>query len=64
MNTVVGERKKAFEFLNAAENFKKLQESIAKGRKIDILKVDPALTPCDILGYNEEERQKSKYCSC
>jgi hypothetical protein len=40
-----GDRKKALEFLNAAENFKKLQESLAKGAKIDILKLEPPISP-------------------
>ena len=64
MMSTVGDRAKAAEFLRIAENLKKIQEEITKGKKIDILKLDPPVTPVLILGYNEEERQKSKYTFC
>ena len=60
MMSTVGDRAKAAEFLKIAENLKRIQEEIAKGKKIDILKLDPPVTPFLTLGYNEEERQKSK----
>ena len=56
MMNVAGDRKRATEFLNIAENFKKLQEAIANGKTIDILKVEPPVTPAVLLGYSEEER--------
>lgn len=56
MMNVAGDRKRATEFLNIAENFKKLQEAISKGKRIDILKVEPPVSPAVILGYSEEER--------
>lgn len=58
--TVIGDRNKAGEFLKIAEKFKKIQESIASGKKVDLLKIDPPVTPALILGYGEEERQNSK----
>ncbi len=57
---VVGDKKRAMEFLEIGEKFKKVQVSISQGKKIDLLKLDPPVTPNLILGYNEEERQKSK----
>ena len=57
---IIGDRKRAAEFLEVGEKLKKLQQSIADGKKIDVLKIDPEVTPVLILGYNEEERQKSK----
>lgn len=60
MMNVIGDRKRAAEFLEVGEKLKKLQQAIAEGKKIDVLKIDPAVTPVLILGYNEEERQKSK----
>jgi hypothetical protein len=59
MMSTVGDRKRAIEFLDSAENFKKLQAAIVAGKKLDKLKVEPPLTPSLILGYGEEERQKS-----
>ena len=56
MMSTVGDRKKALDFLNIAEECKKLQETMAKGKKIDILKVEPAISPAVILGYSDEER--------
>ena len=57
MMSTVGDRKKAAEFLDIAENLKKLLDTISKGeKKIDILKADPDVTPSIILGYSEEER--------
>lgn len=65
MMTKVGDRVRASEFLMVAENLKKIQDEIAKGKKIDILKLDPPVTPALILGYSEEERQKSNiYLGC
>jgi hypothetical protein len=58
MMSVVGDRKKAAEFLGVAEKLKVMQEAIQKGKKIDVLKIDPDVTPAVILGYSEEERQK------
>ncbi len=60
MMNIVGDKKKANEFLEIAEKFKQVQVSISNGKKIDLLKLDPPVTPMLILGYNEEERQKSK----
>lgn len=34
---------------------------LKSGKKIDILKVEPPVTPSVILGYSEEERIKSKF---
>ena len=59
--SVVGDKKRASEFLEIAEKLKQVQISISNGKKIDLLKLDPPVTPVLILGYNEEERQKSKY---
>jgi hypothetical protein len=56
MMNVIGDRKRAAEFLEVGEKLKKLQQAIAEGKKIDVLKIDPAVTPVLILGYNEEER--------
>ncbi len=58
MMSVVGDRKKAGEFLGVAEKLKVMQEAIQKGKRIDTLKIDPDVTPAVILGYSEEERQK------
>jgi hypothetical protein len=63
MMSVVGDKKRATEFLEIAEKLKQAQISISNGKKIDLLKLDPPVTPVLILGYNEEERQKSKYIS-
>lgn len=54
------DRARAMDMLKIAENFKRLQEAIAKGKKIDILKVEPPVSPEILLGYSEAERQKSK----
>ena len=59
MRDIVGDQKRATEFLMTAENFKRMQNMIAEGKKVDILKVDPPITPAVILGMSEEERQKS-----
>lgn len=48
------------EFLQIAENFQKLKKTVIAGKKIDILKIDPAVVPPLILGYDEETRIKSK----
>ena len=34
---------------------------LVSGKRIDLLKIDPPVNPSVILGYNEEERLKSKY---
>ena len=57
MMNVVGDRKRAADLLTKGENFKKLQNMMLKGKKVDILKADPKITPAVILGYNDEERQ-------
>jgi hypothetical protein len=49
------------EFLTTAENLAKLKQTLASGKKIDILKVDPAVTPAVILGYSDQERLESKF---
>lgn len=41
------------ELLKIAENFAKLKEMVAKGKRIDILKIDPPVTPFVILGLDE-----------
>ncbi len=56
MMNSVGDKKKASEFLLIAEKMKKMLESVANGVQIDILKVDPPVTPSVILGMKEEER--------
>lgn len=56
MRDVAGNQKKALEFLNIAERMKKMLEQVANGTKIDILKVEPPMTPHVILGYSDEER--------
>jgi hypothetical protein len=61
MINIVGDKKRGMEFLEIAEKLKQVQVSISNGKKIDLLKLDPPVTPVLILGYNEEERQKSKY---
>jgi hypothetical protein len=53
MLEVVGDRKKAAEFLSIAERLKLMQETIQKGKKIDTLKIDPDVTTAIILGYSE-----------
>lgn len=35
---------------------KKMLEQVANGIKIDVLKVQPPMTPIVILGYSDEER--------
>ena len=54
--TIVGDRKRAAEFLSVAEKLKLMLQTIENGKKIDILKIDPEVTPAVILGYSEEER--------
>jgi hypothetical protein len=56
MINVVGDKKRGMEFLEIAEKLKQVQVSISNGKKIDLLKLDPPVTPVLILGYNEEER--------
>ena len=56
MMSTVGDKKRATEFLEIAEKLKQVQVSISNGKKIDLLKLDPPVTPLLILGYNEEER--------
>jgi hypothetical protein len=58
MMNVMGDRKKAAEFLGVAERLKLMLQTIENGKRIDTLKIDPAVTPAIILGYSEEERQK------
>lgn len=55
----IGDRKKAAEFLGAAENLANLKQTLIKGKKIDILKVDPALSPAVVLGYDDASRIES-----
>ena len=57
MRDVLGKQDRAANFLQTVDNLQKLQQAIAKGIKIDILKIDPPITPNVILGYNEAERQ-------
>ena len=52
----MGDRKRAMELLLKAENFSNLKHTVVEGKRIDILKIDPPVTPVLILGYNEEER--------
>ena len=61
MMSIIGDGKRALEFLDVCEKLKKQQQAITDGKKIDMLKIAPEVTPVLILGYNEEERQKSKY---
>ena len=49
MMGVLGDRKKAAEFLSVAERLKLMQESIQKGKRIDILKIDSQGFELDIL---------------
>ena len=58
MLEVVGDRKKAAEFLSIAERLKLMEENIQKGKRIDTLKIEPDITPAIILGYSEDDRQK------
>lgn len=58
MLEVVGDRKKAAEFLSVAERLKLMEENIQKGKRIDTLKIEPDITPAIILGYCEDDRQK------
>lgn len=37
----------------------KLKETLVSGKKIDVLKIEPAVTPNIILGYNDEQRFES-----
>ena len=61
MLEVAADRKRAMEFLEIAEKFTALKEKVVSGKKVDILKHDPPLTPALILGYEEKERMESKY---
>lgn len=61
MTEVVGNSKKALEFLKVGEKMKKMLDSLAQGIAIDILKVDPPISPALILGYSEDERQESNF---
>jgi len=58
MMKVVGDRKKAAEFLSVAERLKLMEENIQKGKRVDTLNIEPDVTPSLILGYSEEDRQK------
>lgn len=46
-------------FLKSAENFAKLKETVIAGKRIDVLQIDPPISPVLILGLNEEVRLKS-----
>ena len=58
MMEVVGDLKKAAEFLSVAERLKLMKENIQNGKRIDTLDIEPEITPALILGYSEEDRQK------
>lgn len=51
---------KAAQFLSIAENFAKVKLSISQGKRIDMLKIDPPITPSVILGYDDSKRLESK----
>ena len=47
--------------LNSAENFSNLKQTLVAGKKIDLLKVDPPLSPVVILGFDDATRIQSKF---
>jgi len=54
--TQLGNRERASKLLLLAENFSNLKYTLIEGKKIDILKIDPPVTPSLILGLTEEQR--------
>jgi len=59
----VGDRKKAAEFLQLAEKFKKYQAAVMEGKKIDPLKIEGPVTPAVVLGLEESERIQRNFFS-
>jgi hypothetical protein len=55
----LGDRKKAGLLLEVAEKLTKVKESVAKGKKIDALKIDPPVSPVVILGLDDASRLES-----
>ena len=47
-------------FLEIAEYMTKMKKTVAEGKKIDLLKIEPAVSPVLILGYDEATRLESK----
>ena len=47
---------KCTKFLDKAERLNQFKQLILKGKKIDMLKVEPELTPAVVLGYDEKTR--------
>jgi hypothetical protein len=46
--------------LGAAEHLANLKQTLLKGKKIDLLKAEPPLTPAVVLGYDDATRLNSK----
>lgn len=46
-------------FLEIAENMQKLKQTMIQGKKIDLLKIEPAVSPVLINGYDESTRLES-----
>ena len=54
----IGDRKRALEFLTTAENLQQMRKTLAEGKKIDLLKADPPITPAVILAMDDATRLK------
>lgn len=52
----IGDRKRAAEFLQAAEHLANMKQTLIKGKRIDMLKAEPPLTPAVVLGYDDATR--------
>ena len=46
-------------FLDVAEKLAKVKQSVADGKRIDMLKIDPPVTPAILLGYDDVKRLES-----
>ncbi|CDW72042.1 UNKNOWN [Stylonychia lemnae] len=58
MKDKIGDRKKAIEFLQIAENLANLKETLVSGKKIDTLKIDAPVNPATVLGMDDKTRLK------
>lgn len=52
----IGDRKRALSYLEIAEEFQNLKQTLVSGKKIDVLKLHPPISPVVILGYDESTR--------
>ena len=53
-----GNKQKTLEFLQIAERLQKCKELLLKGKKVDMLKIEPEVTPQVVLGIDEATRNK------